>query len=1246
MKIHVYIILILLLGISLPFQGVSMGTVHTNIQQEPMIYNFSKQPSGSFPSNGSGFSFLVKNKSNNYRIATESLEYGKGLNIFSKPQDGVVNWTTFEIRFPISGNMSIRLTFNWNSNSNYYETMSNIILNFGKSRILRQYFGYGYGGYDYLDSGNTTRIGADPSMDRNLTIQLSLDSFRTLFYSFGNGSNPYTPVEFPINIENGTDSNYGSFFIGGPFCNITLFSISLENRSSVTSLNNVSGQGWNETSIGGSFSINSSESAFWYDSHTDSIIYENSANDSIYALNLQNRTSWKIFQPEISQSILKSFGLGDFYYCLISEENSTRLISINEDSFSREYVGGTIDTPRASVVFVKNSSDIILSGEGKVFLLSLKTGKALNFTVNGSNITGASFKGSTINFSVFNESSGIKYQYAANISDSSFQMLQEMGASLFPSVALLRTIEGSGLSYSIWNGNGSGGSYVSSSFTGLWHSNFSILPELAMDEGLLAKSLASYLLINGSGITVLPISQGSRLLCSSNGSIFSFNAGRIDVYYRGIYPLPDTNLSVKFNLKEYYSGSSADLNFNVFSSSKYTVKAFINSIPAGIMNSSVVAYPDRLNNGTNYVSLDVENEIGSRVNITTGFVVDDFKPYLGTVQNSSSIKEGSRLEFELNNIPEDKVKGLYNEGFLLNFTGRNYSEDLPANLTGNYSLHLVLFDTYGKIYNLTLQIFIIPLTENDTLTIRNGSYLSSDSVSFGWETLSNVSRYKVEAVSNSSRENVSTDVNNTVLKLGNGEWNITVIGIFPQGQEVLIGNSVINILTYAPSVHITMNRYYVSFSKDSTGSNPLINVTTNTTSDLNIQIYNPGGLRLINSTESEIGKVVFALGNYRNIFSQNGEYKAVISAKGQSGLSNTSEVNFWVNNSIPSFSWLNRIYYTNSSIFTIPFPSSGESFTVSHLNGSENSTFNGSSFQFFGDFTKSWFIINEENKYGSINTTSLEIIYSKVKPDINLSVPSSVGKGKIQFNYSVSDPVSSTVYIYLNSRLEGEYGKDNGTVILSINKDGRYRVYALDTDLCGNSNSSKTAYFNVSSIPVITNVIINVAQVLGFAKISPILEGNDTGSFSYSIFLNSRKVGSNESVFAILTPGYSTISVHVNGDAGDKVYSKNVFSTGPIPEIACPILLIFFVMRRNNRGSKTEKEVLEYIRKNINADIRTMIRNATESGVSRTAVRKLIKRNPGKLLTRQTDPDGNSYVSFQIEMESVVGDNSNIVRQK
>lgn len=81
-------------------------------------------------------------------------------------------------------------------------------------------------------------------------------------------------------------------------------------------------------------------------------------------------------------------------------------------------------------------------------------------------------------------------------------------------------------------------------------------------------------------------------------------------------------------------------------------------------------------------------------------------------------------------------------------------------------------------------------------------------------------------------------------------------------------------------------------------------------------------------------------------------------------------------------------------------------------------------------------------------------------------------------------------------------------------------------------------------------------------------------------------------------------------------------------------------------GSKTEKDVLEYIRRNINADIRTMIRNATENGVSRTAVRKMINRNPGKLLNRHMDPDGNYYLSFQLEKEPFVEDKSNILGKK
>jgi hypothetical protein len=115
---------------------------------------------------------------------------------------------------------------------------------------------------------------------------------------------------------------------------------------------------------------------------------------------------------------------------------------------------------------------------------------------------------------------------------------------------------------------------------------------------------------------------------------------------------------------------------------------------------------------------------------------------------------------------------------------------------------------------------------------------------------------------------------------------------------------------------------------------------------------------------------------------------------------------------------------------------------------------------------------------------------------------------------------------------------------------------------------------------------------------------------------------------------------------GDPVYSRRVFSTGPIPEIAVAIFILTVALRRNLRGSKSEKEILEYIRRNGNADLRSLIRNAPGSGVSRTEVKRLIKRNPGKLLTRYLDPDGNFYISIQPSVESFEKDSDNIGSQK
>lgn len=1247
MKLHIYVIIILILGITLPIQVVSAGGTHANAESGFMDYNFSNPATGTFPSNGSGFSFLIRNESNNYRVTTEKTIFGKGLNIYSKPLDGVVNWTTFEIKFPLSPNMTLRLTFNWNYNSNYYSTMSNIFLNFGGNTILRQYFGPGYGSSDYLNASGTTKIGADPQMNRNLTIQITLDNARTLFYSFGNGSDPASPVQFPINIVKGIQTSNGSLIIGGPFCNITLFNISLKNLSSVMQLSKTEGLGWRESNLTGSYSINSSDHFFSYDPVIDSLIFENSANNSIYALNLQNHTTWKIMVTGSTQRITNTIGYDGFYYYLVSNVTDSKVIRIDESDLSWEYIGSVIPASNLTPVYVKGNSEMLLYGSGKAFLLNLSTGKDSCIRVQGSNITGEYVNGSQLSFSVLNETEGTVIQYGVNLSDSTFEKIEQRNVSFFPSDISIQSVNGSHLSYFIWKSSPVEGNFVSSMSSEIWYTNLSIVPVLSTNKGLVAKSSGNYIFMDGSGLSSIPISDGSRILAAYNSSIICFNSGRIYIVYTGLYPIPDTNISVEYHLRNYYSGTSADLNFSVISNSSYTDKAFINGIPALIVNDSVVIHPDQLMNGTNNVSIFARNIMGSEINSSAEFLVDDFQPVIVLEQNSTSFSEGSKIGIKLANIPLNDIEALYLDGFILNPVNGSYFTESPLNVTGNYSMHFRILDIYGRSYNISRNIFIMPFTQIGNITIRNGSYVSSNNVSFSWKPVRNVSDYEVEAVSNQSRKNVTVIEDNATLVLQNGEWRILVFGIFPYGQKVQIGYSVIHILTYPPSLHVRMSRDYVSFSSDSAGANPTINITANLTSEINIFVFSPDGREIIDSNDSGSLNFTFALENYKDRLTTDGEYRAVITATGLSGMSNLSQICFRVNNSLPSFSWLSSIYYTNSSIFNISFPSSPmESLQIHRANGSGRSSFNGRSFLFSGNFSASRFTITEENRYGSINTTSIEIVYSRVDPEINLSAPVSDGQGKIIVNYTVSDQVNSTVYLYLNDKIEGSYGKRNGSIVLSFSRDGKYNIYATVKDICGNSNRSETIDFTISSIPFLSNVILNARQVLGFAWISPKLEGNDTSSFSYGIYLNSRYIGSDGSTFTILMPGYSTISVHVFNRTGDPVYSRRVFSTGPIPEIAVAIFILTVALRRNLRGSKSEKEILEYIRRNGNADLRSLIRNAPGSGVSRTEVKRLIKRNPGKLLTRYLDPDGNFYISIQPSVESFEKDSDNIGSQK
>ena len=1233
MKIHVILIIILILVITLPISSASVNATPATSSSTVMRYNFSEVPAGGFPQNGGGFTFTIINESDNYHVRVEHTPLGNGLNIFSEPVDGNVSWTSLGIGFPINPDMDLSISFEWNYNSSYTDTASNLFFESSGSTILRQYFGPIYGKESYLSHGSTVTMGSEPQINTAYTANISITDGISLYYSFGkgNGTTSLAPLELPIKrIVSGSD---GELLIGAPYCNITIFSISVENLSMISDPAVSTPQQMNISSYGSFTGISQTDRGFSYDPYLNSLIFLSPSNSTVNSVNLENKSIRHIIK--VSGDLNESYSVteGHDYYVLINGDSDSRVLRINQKTLTADYVGGLLNCGAVEGIVVWNHTEAAIICKSHVVLDNLSTSSIHNFTLNGSEILNENISGDMLSLETANSSTGLILFYDLDMKTLKLVRKGESELAGFPSFNLEGSFFTRRYSFSLLNNNFSSGNYISFPGVGSLYVNGSMRILSGYPGGIVVSLNGSYYLVNSTDIDPLPFGNSSVFLTAYNNSIIVLRNGSIYTYFNGSDPFPNPQISVAFHLRRYYTGMNATLNFTAVSSSRISATAAVDGKQAEVNGQSIQIVPENLKNGTNYVNMTVTNQQGYVLKTGDSFNVDDFRPEVAFQNNVSSSETGSVLNFSIARIPYRDIYSVFYNGSEIEGRDGNYSINLPAGLYGNNSFLIEVEDIYGRSYNLSFSTFLYPEINTGNLSIQNGSYLKNSSVYLEWHRVANISFYRVYASGPGElieRNLTGVGIN---LSLVNGNWSISVYGIFPTGREVSIGNTTFHVMTYSPGISLLVGRRNMSFYGNQGVENWSLIIHTNTTSNLIISIVNAQGRVILSKYYNNTEKEILNLSGYKTRI-HDGSYRVCVNATGHSGLSETSSYEIRINNTIPSMNWVNGTYFTNSSSFSFPFPSTGNLiFSIMNLSSisGRNAIFNGNYFSFKGNYSATRFEILEEDSYGDWNISYSEIIHSTIPPQLYLQKPAAKGYGEYVFNYTGSDPVNSTVDLYVNGILKEQEKGPSGEFTFVARHDGIYHFYAIETDLCGNTAISPTLVLNVTSFPVLSNAYITVSQFLGLGWIKAVLIGNSTSSLKYEFILDSHPMGWNRSPFTLFLPGYNNLTLLVKNGSQEEVFSKRVFSTGPAPEIAALVISLYILWRRSFRGTGDEKVLIDYIRQNSDMPVRDLIYNAYFNGLSRHAVRKFIESNRGSIFKESRDPDGNTYLSMAAE---------------
>ena len=1242
-SILVLIVIIILSGIT-PF--MSYGS--TIPQGTPISdYNFSSLSPGTFPSNRSWITFESSMNSNSYaRINKTSI--GNGFQISTQPTTTSKN-SFVTMNMSVSSNFTLKITFSWNHRNNDALTWDNMIFEQNNSRLLNFVFGPLYhSSTAYVNGTDSYYLGSPPAFSSFYTLQLSIpDTGKTGYFGITGGWNTTSSLPYAINL-NGTFVN-DSFqaVIGGGFSNATIYNIYLAHGTpGFGSLRTGSSIAYNvqkfnvHSNVTGNRTFGAYPVADW---KLNSIIFmENGIMPGIYLFNYYNNTTLILTNISGSADWAASYSDGKYAYFFVSFQDNSNLFRINTTSLSVvKYNFGPIkiDSPKLTVL---DMNFFLINGSGKVWIYNTtsSTSRWANISSNfGQKVILSSVQNQHIILMAMNTSSMEISNYSLNTSGSLSENNNLYNAQMFDASTVITASSNlSGcFSSEIHPGNNIPGGYLfeNSIYSPVAVQAASTAP-LWSDAGLSVISPGSTMEVVSGNITHntnLPGTTAYAYFAANLSFGFLANGSYLSIFFTGKFPFSGYSINGSLNGPSVLTGN-VSFSYSVSSALNFTKNSHLGNLTLIPLNGYLNFSSTEIGNGTSLLYLNATNDAGYSLSLVKKVHVDNYKPMIKIYPgNMSYISQDQLFSVSISNISGQLYSSISSGFFNYSFTGNAYNFTAKTN-TSVLNLTLDLKDQFGilRTYRFEYSVVHSEIT-NFSANIKNNSYLPFNKFSFSWKQVEYHSYYCLTIVSSGYHLIYNTSQNFSLLDLPDGFYRIFLNATLLDGNFTSVGNEYVTVENYSPEISINRTTgYFYSFYGNSNLDRMQINVTSNVTSSLFLNVTSPGGEEETFSSAGNFGSFIIDPADFN--LQGNGIYLVNVTAVDLSG-ERTSEI-FYIdlNNSIPVNPILNGTLYTNSSYFPLSIrllPNISYSYTISGngtsfsgmvLKSNENLSLPG-----FNNTLR----LTAISTWGNSNTSVVRVYYSASRPEIMVSAENNtlIWTHYAIVDYSIVDQIPiSRIQVSLNNKtVDAGTLYSNGSFVLNLTRDGNFNVTVSAVDKSGNRNVSSTVRLINYYFSDISGLDPRFDMFMGISFFSSGISGVNLKPVNLTWLVDGHTASRSSSFFTFIMPGYHNITLIVQYHSTEIVRSYHIFVPGFIPELLILVFAGILIYRRRVMSIKDVELAKELILKNAGSEKRSIMSEARRERIDSKVLRiALSKLNDQGIIKFKSDPDGRIYV--------------------
>lgn len=1252
MRYHLLIVIILIL-LLLP-QTVKANTYEFNGQSQTNTYesySFDNLSTGSHPSNASWISFGTINRSSTFNDVVSNTSLGRGLDVYSS---SYYHSSYLLMNISENRNFTLLINFSWNDGSSNSLTKNIMEFNGSGGRLFNASFGPNPE-FETTVSNLTEKknIGPEPPPSSVITMRATFyrDSKGFGYLSMEKSSLNHSIVPIKIGTRNPLGSNL-ALKVGGNYCNITIYSISLEPPNRSTGILGQAGSSINYNSTG--YSLNSEAQANtssqyrpYLDLNLNSVIYYTAGR------RLASYDFYNMSTSYISGDVVNIHGglvsASSLYYW--SEGSTLKLFRVNLENLSLSVLNTSM-TLKGSVFAISENKMLLFYNEtGWAYDYNISTGATSNISsLSG----GASHEGyQMLSASLYNNTLHVKAasnergQYIT--STYGFRNLS-LTAKSFDNYSFLNS--GVTVLSTQWSSDGlttlyrnsysfsqddlatRNGSTAISGLTG----SFSTMPYsgknftlVTVDNNLLKVSSGKI----SSGTNVVPGNNAERMYATANLSeILLLGRSGMELYYTGSsIPLSNSGIKVTGNSTYLLRGTSF-VNVSIESSIEYYVSLNtsgyfyeLNNSTSFLINSTVM--PE----GPDQATVLARNRAGftSEMNIT--LVIDNGQPELNmNPRNGSYIANSTELSFSVSDsVAVSYVKSGYG-GISMTFLSGNGSFELSTgNKTGQISVYLSVEDIYGLSFNFTLEYNVVGYRHTNKMSLFNGEYLSSTGTNLSWNPMQNATQYYLHIHTEISYYTITTRANNSQLNLENGNDSIALYAELLDNRTVFASEVNVTVITYGPSLQMSKLPYgSYSLNGNSNRSSFETEIKSNITARITASVTTPDGITELNVTGQT--SLYFNTSRFSKDFVLNGIYAIRISAVSMSGTGNASVVYMHVNNTIPSTPVTIGVVYTNKSeTSTGLLKQGGLNYSATISLGKESApALLGKEGLVQLPFGQGLYNldITDFSLSGNHNSTTLEIYYFNETPIVRINVERNVVVGNSTvLNYSITDQVplySANLTVNGTSRnLEAVSGSQR----IYFSHNGLYNISLSVEDRCGNSKKTANITVNVSYYIHLKSPEIISHRNGNEWVFSISAKGNGLSRVSVTWYVNGRKASQGQVLNTTLGIGVHTVAASLKYQGKSASVEKRVIVTGAVPYVAVPSAVAALILYRAVGTNRDTVEIRKVILENLNGSMKDTISRGRRIRATSSTIKKEIYRmqREGKL-SIERDPDGNRYV--------------------